>query len=318
MRSISMSLLFIFLTTVGCQSVKQEEFLERSYVHEYGLPVEGNQWMDCGANGKVLSTLRNGVTVSQTYQNGLLEGESTYTYPHCSQLERTEYYSGNHIVSQVFYSLSGVPTRSISYSRPNTRVITEWYEHGSPRSIETFNGTILTSGEYYTLQNQCDSRIYNGNGERYLRNDLGELLSLDTFQGGQQVLKEAYYTNGSPKEICSMKNGILHGERKTYYPAGEPMAIENWDNGCQSGMTIVFQNGEKFAEVPYQGNMKHGIEKRFRDGCIVTQEIAWMYDKKHGPCHTYVGEFTDTDWYYKGHLTTRINFESYGDLPRQL
>ncbi len=316
MRSKSMSLLFIFLATVGCQKpVEREECLERTYEHEYGLPVEAELWEDSGQNGKVFTNLRNGVSVVQNFQNGLLEGESSYTYPHNSQIERVEYYSSDKLVSQVFYSCAGNPERSIFLTFPNIRTITDWYEHGNPRCIETYEDDLLISGEYYSLQNQCDGRIYNGNGERFVRDELGVLVSQDYFHSGKLMQRTFFYANGSPREVCSIMNDVLHGERKTYYPGGDPMAIEKWNNGRQTGLTIVFQNGEKFAEVLYQDNLKHGIERRYRDGCIVTQEITWVNDLKHGPCVTYHGDVVDTDWYYKGRLSTRANFESFA-LPR--
>jgi antitoxin component YwqK of YwqJK toxin-antitoxin module len=311
-----MSLLFIFLTAVACQKpVEREECLQRTYEHEYGLPVEEKQWEGCGKNGKVNSTLRNGVTISQNYQNGLLHGESTFTFPHSSQIERVEGYSGGTLISQVFYSPAGNPIRSESYASPNTRVITDWYEQGNPRSVETYDGLFLVSGEYYSLQNQCEGKIYNGTGERPRRNEIGDFVSNDYFQDGKLCQVSTFYSNGSPKEISSIMNDVLHGERKTYYVGGEPMAIENWENGSRSGVTIIFQNGEKYAEVPYKGNLKNGVEKRFRDGSIITDEITWVNDVKHGPCTTIYGDMTDTVWYYKGRLSSKANFESFA-LPR--
>ncbi len=316
MRSKSMSLLIILFAVSACQKpIEREECLQRTYEHEYGLPVEADLWEGCGKNGKVNSILRNGVSVSQNYQNGLLEGDSTYSYPHNSQIERVETYSGNALKNQVFYSCAGNPVRSISYTFPNTRVITDWYEHGNPRCIEKYDGNLLVSGEYYSLQNQCEGKIYNGTGERCQRDERGDFVSQDYFHQGKLCQVTTFYSNGSPKEISSIKNDVFHGERKTYYVGGEPMAIENWENGGKSGMTIVFQNGEKFAEVPYKGNVKHGVEKRFRDGCIITDEISWMNDLRHGPCTTFHGDTADTDWYYKGRLSTKANFESFA-LPR--
>lgn len=316
MRSMSMNFLFIFLATVACQRpVEREECFERTYEHAYGLPVKGDQWEECGRNGKVFSSLRNGVSVTQTYADGILDGESTYTYPLSNQIERVETYSKGQLVEQVFYSCSGNPDRSVSYTYPDIRTITEWYEHGNPRAIETFDGPFLVSGQYYSLENLCESKVLNGSGERTNRNDLGDFLGRDVFQDGRLVQQTTYYSNGSPKEICSVMDGVLHGERKKYYPGGEPQSVEQWQNGCQSGLTTIFQNGEKYAEVPYHANMKHGVERRYRDGCFVTHEISWMNDMKHGQCKTYISETVETDWYYKGRLSTKANFESFA-LPR--
>lgn len=310
--------LFICLATVACESIREyENQYDCTYIHPYGVPVGCDQWVQSGSNGQCIVSWRDGVTVTQTYADGLLHGESTYTYANSSQIERIEKYCNNELTSQIFYNMVGVPRQSVVYSEPNFKTITIWYDSGNPRSIETYEGSRLITGKYYTLLNQRDSWVYKGDGERIQRNELGHFVSLDTFQDGIMTLRTTYYQNRSPKEIaCYNKIGQLHGERKTYYEGGEPMAIEQWDHGEQSGITVVFQHGEKFAEVPYVEGKKNGVEKRFFNGCILVQEVTWKDDLMHGPTYTYEGDdVVNTDWYYKGRLTTRSNYDSFG-LPK--
>lgn len=322
---------FILLLATACQhQMENGTYIDQTYVHEYGLPVESDHWMRCGSNGQIITTLRDGVNVKQTYANGLLNGESTYTFPYSTQIQRRETYDNDELTSSILYTPDGTPAQATTYtstSSPEIWTTTTWYPSGQPKSVEKyesskiFNGevyvprTLLITGEYYTTANQKDSWVYNGYGERVCRDDYGNFLSLDTFTSGDLSLKTTYYPNGAPKEVTPYANGVIHGQRKTYYPAGEPNTVEAWNNGQQTGTTIVFQNGEKHAEVPYLANKKNGLERRFCDGSVVTQEITWQDNQMHGPTFTYAGDSTQTDWYYKGRLTSRSNYESFA-MPK--
>lgn len=310
--------LFILLIGTACQySKNQEECPDCSYVHSNGVEVEADHWVQCGRNGQVISSLHNGSRITQTYVDGLLDGESTCTFPNSSQIQHVENYSKDRLVSQSIFDESGMPRYSIVYSEPEMRTITSWYANGGPKSVEKLDRQLLITGDYYTPGNQRDSWVYDGKGERIARDDEGNFVSLDTFHCGELVMKTHYYATGHPMEIAPYSGGLLHGERKTYYPGGEPMAIETWHGGQQSGLTTIFQNGEKYSEISYLNNQKNGLERRFRDGTFVTQDITWLEGQMHGPAYTYTGdnETMLSDWFYKGRLTSRANFESFG-LPK--
>lgn len=300
----------------GCQPIAYENCVDQQFIHEYGVSIDADRWQECNRNGKVITRLRDGVVLSQTFAHGLLNGESTYTYPNSEQIEKKEMFHDDVLISEIHYTPCGVPLFSRNYSSPEAWRETHWYESGHPRSIEDYARDLLVTGEYYTIHSQKDSWVHNGIGERVSRDAWGNFVSLDTFQGGEQISKLTRHPNGSTFEIIPISKGKVHGQRKTYYPGGEPMAIETWVEGQKNGVTIIFQNGEKFAEVPYLAGKKNGIEKRFRDGCVVTQEITWFDGRMHGPTFTYVGDSVQTDWFYKGRLTTRTNFESFG-IPQK-
>lgn len=307
---------FFILAASACQSIKdQSDCFDCTYVHPYGVPVEGDRWVKNGCTGQKIISWRDGVTVTQAYVDGLLHGESSYSYPHSSQIERIEHYENNNLKKQVFYTWAGVPKQSVEYGPAEERTITVWYESGNPLSVETYQGQKLITGKYFNITNQQDSWVYQGDGERITRNEMGHFVSLDAFKNGELVSMTQYHPNGSPREIASYEKGVLHGERKTYYCGGEPMSIEMWDRGEQTGVTVVFQDGEKFAEVPFVNGKRNGIEKRFREG-VVVQEITWKDDKMHGAVHTFCADGQiQTDWYYKGRLTSRANFESFA-IPK--
>ncbi|MBS0656070.1 MAG: hypothetical protein JSR46_09850, partial [Verrucomicrobia bacterium] len=103
--------------------------------------------------------------------------------------------------------------------------------------------------------------------------------------------------------------GRIHGTRSTYSPTGEPETIEDWSNDRLNGLQIVFQNGEKVAEVPYVNGKRQGVEKRLRAGTDeVVQTITWSQDVRHGPSIVYVDESKITDWYFEGNKVSRAEF----------
>lgn len=314
--------LFIILLGTACQHVVQHqeeccEVSDVSYVHPYGIEVEPDHWVQCGRNGQVISFMQDGSRITQNYANGMLDGESLYTYPESSQVRAIEVYSKDQLVSQTIYDSSGIPEYAFVNLDQKIKTLTTWYPSGGPRSVEKFDGDLLITADYYSPDNQRDSWVYEGNGERIGRDEEGNFLSLDIFHSGELVCRTFYYSNGHPSEVASYSGGQLHGERRSYYECGEPMAIEEWYEGQKCGTTTVFQNGERFSEVPYLCNKKNGIEKRYRDGKVLTQEITWYDDQMHGPTYTHTGENETMfcDWFYKGRLTTRANFESFG-LPK--
>ncbi len=184
-----------------------------------------------------------------------------------------------------------------------------WYQSGSPKTKEVYDGDLLISGEYFTKENRLESSVKNKSGVRTVRDEFGDLVSIDTIEGGEIVCRIVPYPNGSPKELTPYVGGVVEGERKTFLETGEPLTIETWKGGLQEGITIVFQNGEKYAEVPYVRGAKEGIEKRYRKGKTLIEEISWQDNKRHGPSYTYMGESVKTDWYFEGRQLTKTQYD---------
>jgi antitoxin component YwqK of YwqJK toxin-antitoxin module len=184
-----------------------------------------------------------------------------------------------------------------------------WYQSGSPKTKEVYEGDLLLSGEYFTKENRLESAVKNKTGLRTRRNEFGDLLSLDTIENGKMVSRTIPYSNGSPKEVIPYVDGVIEGEKKTFSENGEPLTREAWKQGVQEGVTIVFQNGEKYAEVPYVKGLKEGIEKRYRKGKTLIEEIAWVGDKRQGASYTYMGESVKTDWYFEGRQVTKKQYD---------
>ena len=301
----------IVLTTSCTGNRNRGNIVDQTFVHKYGVEVPPEYWTSCGKDGAVVTTTTDGVKVSKYYAAGILDGETTYTYPHTETIHRKHIYAKGKLIKEIDYYYDGTPRMEVAHDHSsNLRNVSIWYTTGSPKSQETYEGSRLLSGEYYTYSNQKDASVDNFGGIRVNRDDYGQLLSQDTIQEGQRVMETTYHSNGAPKEMVAHKDGAIHGIKKIFHPGGEPNVMEEWVNGIQEGVTTVFLNGEKYAEVPYTKGCKEGIEKHFKDGSIVVEEIGWSNGKLHGPTIAYVGgEAVKTEWYYEGEPVTKVNFD---------
>lgn len=286
-----------------------DEIISEEYVHRYGVPLPPEEWSERGQHGQVVSTQKDGVVVTRSYESGILHGECTFSFPHRDRIQRKEVYSHGTLTQVVYYYASGVPQQQITYESPERSAVLFWYESGAPQSRENYENGALTVGDYYDLANHVESRVEQGNGLRTQRDGLGILQSVDTIQGGQMVLRTTYHPNGAPATVTPYINSVIEGQRRTYEAGGEPSTIEAWKNNKQHGMTVEFENGEKLSEVPYVNDRREGIERRFRDGQTVAQEITWERGRKQGPCYTYVGNTTQTDWYFGDRLVNKATYD---------
>lgn len=311
MRLLKILTLFVLaLNLNSCDtSSNYGPIVEETYVHRYGVAIPQENWTEQGQSGQVITTLKNGVVVSKSMTQGVLEGDTTYTFPHSEVIQKVETYSQGTIQRTIVHYYSGKPALEIIFIQPNTRQITRWYENGAPQSKEQITNDKLESGEYFTVKNQLEGKVVAGRGTRIQRDHYGQYASEDTIQNGEMVLCTTCHSNGAPKELTPYKNRVIEGELKTFLPAGEPNTIEMWVGGKKEGITTVFQNGEKYAEVPYVSGYKHGVERRYRDGHHVIEELSWVNDQRHGPSYSYIGDVIKTDWHYQDRFVTEKTFE---------
>lgn len=287
-----------FLPSCQSQKTNDDEVVAQT-VHRYGVSLDLNDWSARGQNGQVISVRKDGVTVVRNFDAGILDGESTYSYPYREMVQKKEIYVRGHLSQDWTYYPNGAPSEQTDYLLGSVKSVTSWYESGAPYAKETFQNNKLIEGQYMNPDHTMDSLITNGEGTKTVRDAYGQLLSVDTYKNGTIISSTTYHANGAPQSITPYNNGVVHGERRTYMPGGEPATVENWSKGSQNGTTVVFEYGEKRSEIPYVNGCRQGVEKRFcDDGKTVIQEWTWANDQKHGPVYTYVGNTTKTDWYF--------------------
>lgn len=307
---LSSGMLALTIAT-GCMPQGQRDVIDQTYVHKYGVEVPPDYWSSAGKEGSVISTMANGTIVMNTFSNGILHGESTYTFPHNERLERKEIYQNGQLEKETVFYHDGTPKQETYYvlSSP-LKYVTTWYTTSTPKSYETYEGNHLVNGEYYTLDNQRDSFVENFEGSRIQRDDYGQMISRDTIEEGNLILSTTYHPNGAPKEMIPFVGGKIEGVKKTFFPGGEPNTLEEWKSGIQEGITTIFQNGEKFSEVPYVNGQRNGIERRYKDEKVLVKEVMWINGEMHGPAKTYVNNSVKTEWFFQGEATTKNNFDA--------
>lgn len=293
------------------------EIVSEAYVHKYGMEVAQDEWKSRGQNGLVNVTLGNGVHVSKSYSNGVLDGRTTYSFPHSHTIAKEEIYSNGILTEKITNNPLGSPKKKTQYLSPTDKVVTRWFEKGSPQSIECYSRDLLVDGEYFSLDHQLEARVDGQEGIRTIRNANGDLLKTETIAHGKPISQTTYHPNGSISAITPLNaKGQIDGQRKSYLITGEPEKIEEWYNGRQDGITVQFQYGEKYAEIPYVNGEKHGLEKRYKDGTVVVEEITWTKGQKHGPCQVYVDNTTTTKWYFKDMLVHKTTFDQMSRVAK--
>lgn len=299
------------LLTVSCarQQSTDVEVMDQTFIHKYGVAVPPNFWDASGKDGSVISTMADGVVITRTYSAGLLNGETTYSFPHSSQIQKKELYNNGTITKELEFHFDGTPQREVAYDCPiGMKTVSTWYLSGIPKSIEQYSGNLLYNGEYFTSTNQRDACVENYAGNRLVRDDHGQLISTDTVHEGQLVSRITYHPNSMPKESIPYCDNLIHGTKRTYHPAGEPASVEEWKGGKQEGLTMLYLHGEKYAEVPYANGVKHGVEQRYRDGSDLAQELSWSDGRLHGPSTSYINDNQRVEWYYQGAPTTEADY----------
>jgi antitoxin component YwqK of YwqJK toxin-antitoxin module len=309
MRTIFLPLLTA-VTLVGCNGStnKHSEIVKESYIHKYGVEVSKEEWNERGKSGRFVVTRKDGVTVSKTYNNGVLEGDTTISFPHNRSIETLQSYHEGNLVRAVNNYASGMPKEELRNTTNQDRILTSWYESGTPRSVETQQGDLLVKGDFYTQDHTIESRITNGKGTRTLRDSYGQLISRDTFSDGLLNTITTYHTNGTPEEVTPYVQNQVHGLKKTFLAGGEPNTIETWIKGVQEGLTTTFRNGDIHSKVEFVAGRANGTERIF-EGSSVVEEISWVAGKQHGPKVFHVEDKSNTSWYYNGKLVSKTLFD---------
>lgn len=293
--------LFIVLGVLSsCQTRNDCNEVVCGTVHRYGVPLEPEDWSARGQCGQIVSMRKDGAVVNRNYDNGILHGECTYTFPHRDVVQKREVYDQGNMTQQQIHYASGVPQRQTNYEGPNRQSVMVWYENGAPHARETIENGQLIHAEYYDFDQQLESNVENGYGLKTRRDGQGQLQSIETIQNGQKILDTTYHPNGAPAAVTPYSNGVIEGERRTYLLGGEPATVEKWVGNVQHGTMQEFEHGEKRADIPFVNGRKNGIERRYRDdGQTVVQEVTWVQGQRHGPTYNYIGGTTTTDWYFR-------------------
>lgn len=298
MKSVIYS--FIIAAVVSsCTSSLNNSVVSQRYIHKYGFDVSKNEWNDRESDGKVVTLLENGVKVTESFENGILHGPSSYTFPQSNIPEKIAIYDQGTLMKEVINDKKGVPIQEVAYEFDNRKVVTFWDQNGAPLSVEEYENDSLVEASYYNSLGEVESTIENGTGLRVKRDRMGKLLLKDQMEKSNLVQRITFHPNGEIESISQFDNYLLHGEQKIFTPNGDLNLIAQWDKGTLNGHKICYRDGIPFLEIPYVNGKKNGVEKRYDDEGKLISETAYMDDMKHGPSIAYKGKETKTDWFYK-------------------
>ena len=295
----------------ACQNSNDStaQVVSQKYIHKYGFDVSEDEWQQRSQEGQVVTMLKNGVKITRSYEDGQLHGPTTYTFPHSNVVEKTLVYDQGTLLKETQCDASGMPAKEEVFEFDDRTIITIWDEKGVPVSIEEYDDELLVEGKYYTSDHILDSVVEAGFGERIKRDRTGQLISRDKIEDGLIAQRISYHPNGQIHTVSHYHDYQLHGEQLKFTASGKPLMKLDWNHGVLDGHKIVYRNGLKIAEIPYNNGQKHGVERHFDDLGHLTAEIEWRGDKKHGSCNFYTEETTETEWFFKGQTVSAEKYE---------
>ncbi len=315
-------ILLAAVALMGCscqKKTKEDDVISQTYMHKYGYAVSQEEWQEKNYPGQVISSLRNGITVTATYENGKLHGPCTFTYPNSHTVEKYVLYNQDTPVKEILYDISGMPTQETTQLTENRYCLTTWYADGVPKSVEEYVKEELIQGEYFTAEHEIEAQVTQGKGLRILRDAQGTLLSKDEIEGGFLIKRDSFYANGSPESIAYYVQGKLDGIKKTFSIKGEPLAVESWAAGSLHGLSTYYKNGTKELEIDYLYGKKNGLEIHFLDGEAIAHQISWIIDIKHGPETFFLpGGAKKTVWNYENKEVSLNRFQELTNLDALL
>jgi antitoxin component YwqK of YwqJK toxin-antitoxin module len=316
-----------YLTLLGCLAVvlagcvnnqQENNVVSTRYLHKYGYAVSKNEFEERKYPGQVITVLKNGVTITSTYENGVLHGTCTHTFPHSQTVETYFLYNHGALVKEIAYDVSGMPLREEVVLSPTRYASTKWYADGTPMSTEEYAGKELVDAQYFTRLNEVEARIEKGKGTRVVRDIQGVLVSREEFAEGYVAKRETFYPNGTPESTAHYFFGVLNGEKKTFNENGEPLSVREYIAGKLHGRTTFYKNGAHAIDVHYLDGKKNGLEIHYLDGDMISQEILWENDKKHGPSKYYIEGVPEVEYFYDGQTVSESKWKELNQLDEMI
>jgi antitoxin component YwqK of YwqJK toxin-antitoxin module len=310
MRKVVFALACSLPLFLACQKTGQEcDCASRQYIHKYGFHLTEKEWKEREKDGQIVTRLKNGITITNNYAEGLLQGASTVTYSHSPIVQKRYEYDLGDLIKCTLYDPQGIPMEEVSFEGDNRKTLTFWNEKGVPLSIEEYEEGLLLEGQYFNQKHELEATIEEGVGTRLHRDHKGLLLSKDSFKDGKLASRTTFHPDGRVALSLTYQDYKPHGKHLSYAPNGDLFLERNWENGVLQGPVISYFNGKKVREIPYVKGEKEGIEKQFNDQDSLIAEIHWNKDQKHGSSHYYQNENTQIQWFFHDEAVSLREFE---------
>lgn len=300
----------ISLTSCTRTTTTQSEVVTKNYYHKYGFEVPKEEWEERKQNGKVVTTSEDGITLVESYEQGILNGETTKTFPNSKVIQKRSIYNDGNLLKELLYDQSGLPVCERDFEFEDIIVKTFWDSKGTPISIEEFKKSFLIEGKYFNPLHEEEATVVSGVGTKIKRNRSGTLLYKETIADGIVTSKITYHPNGNVQSESYFKDEKLHGKQKVFASSGIPLLETTWNEGVLDGPELHYKHGKIAQQCNYINGKKHGLEIFFDTQGKITQEIHWENGLKHGSNRVYNNESIAIEWYFNDSKVTRDKFES--------
>jgi antitoxin component YwqK of YwqJK toxin-antitoxin module len=298
----------------GCMTGNMENtILSQKFIHKYGFDISEQEWASRDQEGQIVSMLKNGVKVVTSYENGILHGPTTHTFPNSPIVEHLFVYDQGTLIKEILNDSKGIPISENAYEFDDRKILTLWDENGAPISIEEFDGEFLVEGSFFTPEHELEGKVESGFGERSRRDRTGLLICRELIENGVVSRHTSFHPNGHIHSISNYHDYQLHGEQKKFTSLGKPLMDLHWDHGVLNGLKVVYRDGVKASEIPYCNGQKHGLEIHFDDLSNKTAEIEWKNDKKYGCSRFFTNGTEEQEWFYNGSVVSQEKFEMLYD-----
>jgi antitoxin component YwqK of YwqJK toxin-antitoxin module len=298
---------FLFFGCTAPKDTRDQDSVQ--YVHKYGTNITSDEWYEYGQSGQIITHLDNHIQLAESYENGILHGDRTLSFPNDSTVEKKEVYDHGKLKKIIFYHPSNLPLSQTEFLGKSGICETKWSSKGYPHVIETYQNGKLIEGQYFNQKGALESKVKNQSGVRMERDFNGTLLKKEIVEDGLVTLSITFYEDLFPKTITTYDKRQIHGMRNTYLPKGEPQSQEAYSHGVLHGPATTFSGGSPIHFISYKQGKKWGIEQIFSNEGDLIKETTWHNGIKHGPA-TFIQDGRETvEWFWEGEPATQVFFE---------
>lgn len=290
---------FLFLGISSCNKCCDGDVVSTRYIHKYGFHVSEKEWQERDMDGKIEKILNNGIIVTENYENGLLHGPTTITYPYSNTVEKLYIFGQGDLIREIAHDRKAQPVIEHLYEYDNRKIITRWDVYGVPISVEEYDNDLLIQGTYYDPSNEIEAKVQDTHGTRIKRDRYGQLLAKDEITNGKLTRRVTYHPNKEVYMDSSFEDYLPNGEQSIYTDSGKLYMRSNWDQGQLNGLKVGYRNGKKIFEIPYIEGKKEGLEKRFDENEHLMSEIEFKSDERHGKSIYFNGDNAWSEWFYR-------------------
>ncbi|MGR3973616.1 MAG: hypothetical protein QRY72_03490 [Candidatus Rhabdochlamydia sp.] len=219
------------------------------------------------ANGHLMASI--------LYQQGKLEGVSTYYFPSSHIQSQIPYHQHEMHGVANFYDDRGALLETTCYEQGLKCGCSSLYDPlGNLESQEYYDRGKLLKGSYFSSQGSLLSQIEQGKGVQS-RFKEGKLVSeIEYDQGEVDGVTKEFDLDQRVYHLYTVKNGIKEGKEWFYYPSLHPKLMMTWrQNRLCGSVHTWYDNGKIESQREFRNHQKQGSSFAwFKEGSLMLME----------------------------------------------